>query len=409
MATINFYLRPEMKDSNELSPIYLIYQDKGRKFKYYTGQKIPASTWDSTAQAVKEEALKAENINHILRKQKEKLETVLKQIKDNGNDLSIDNVRLHFHNFSHPHQKESEFYTLFEEFIAQSRSSKKPSTITIYQSVLKDIRKFDEVQDYPIDFSKINKDFYEAFTKFLIEKLNNTNNTVSKKIKTLKVFLRFASARNFIDYSSYYSFKTKTVSPVRVLLTNQELSNIFNLNLSLNKELQEARDIFLFGCFTGLKFSDIMKLKHEDVREGRLKILNHYTGKEITVPMNNYAQMILKRYEGKGSYSFPRLANVYANKYVKQIAKLAGLNETIEIKIHKGNDVFSVNKAKHELVTTDTARFTFASLSLQAGMRPELLILILGQKNINSLLQYIIDSNPMKDIEMINCWNKKVF
>jgi site-specific recombinase XerD len=410
MATINFYLRPEMKDNKDLVPVYLIYQDKGRKFKHYTGQKVHSHDWDHEKQEVKSESDKASEINYQLRKQHDKLKTAIQNLKDSGSGDSLENVKNHFKSYYTSPASKNNFFELFEEFIFKAKELKKDSTILIYQSVLKDIHKFNEEHEYQLDFNKINGEFYEHFTNYLTEKLNNTNNTVSKKIKTLKVFLKYASEKKLVDYSSYYKFKTRTDSPVRVILSDNELSKIFNLNLSLRKELQDARDIFLFSCFTGLKFSEIMKLKHEDVKGGKVKMTNHFTGKEISIPLNNYASMIIKRHENlKLTYSFPQIQNVYMNKFVKELAKLAKIEKPVEITIHKGKEIIKQTKPKYELITTDTARFTFASLSLQAGMRPELLILILGQKNINSLLQYAIDSNPMKDIEMVNVWNKKVF
>ncbi|MNY37845.1 hypothetical protein D3C86_1724330 [compost metagenome] len=98
--------------------------------------------------------------------------------------------------------------------------------------------------------------------------------------------------------------------------------------------------------------------------------------------------------------------NVYANKHLKTLGKMAGINTPINVSIHKGNQIIEKSKPKYELITTDTARYTYAALSLRAGMRPELLIQVLGQKTVNALLEYNYFSNPMNDFEMLNCWNK---
>ncbi len=409
MATYNFYLRPEMKDTEELAPLYLIYQDRGKKFKHFTGQKIPVHHWDSSAQRVKIDSEYANRTNQIIHKHKELIEGALSKIKQEALPNHIDRVKEVFKDLASKAQPGNRFYTEFESFIEESKGQKKEATVLIYQSVLRDIRRFDTEENYNLDFDKISPDFYTRFSMYLIDRLDNTNNTVSKKIKTLKVFLHYASDKKLLDYSSYRTFKTSTTDSIRVLLDEKELASIFNLNLSMNKDLQVARDLFLFGCFTGLKYSDICNLKPDAAFDNRIKTINRYNGNEIFIPLNNYANMILKRYESRSFYCFPQIKNVSMNKYVKEIAKLAGIDKNIEILVHKGKEITRQVRPKYELITTDTARFSFASISLRAGMRPELLMLILGQKNINSLLQYTIDTNPMKDIEMVNCWNKKVF
>lgn len=408
MATVNLYIRPEMKDQNGLTPIYLVFQDKGKKFKHYTGFKILPDYWDAIYQKVTESAPDGMVINENILEQKEKLIALAKGVgKHGGTDIGT--IKKLFTKDGRS-EKKNEFYTHFEQFILSSKEKKKTSTITIYQSLLRDLRLFDKYADFKLNFKKINGAFYEEFTQFLETQLNNTNNTISKKIKTLKAFLNYAAERKLIDTDLFTHFSTKTTSAVKISLSEQELSKIFNLNLSLAPELAQARDLFLFGCFTGMKYSEIMKLKHQDISDYRIRIVNQYNNKEITVPMNNYAKMIARRYENFDKVKcFPSIPNVYANKFVKELGKQANIDKIIEVPIYKGKTVKVNTRKKFELITTDTARFTYAALSLQGGMRPELLIQILGQKNINSLLQYTFENNPMKDIEMVDCWNKRVF
>lgn len=406
MATINFYIRPELKDSRGLLPIYLVYQHKGRKFKHYTGHKVVPEYWSIETQQVKEEFPDAFRINTFLSKQKEKLQLISSQ------SVLIDPVNLQAIKSSFINEKSKEedlFFKTFRKFIDSSSEVKKRTTILIYETLLKDLQRFDELYCYNLSFSNVNAHFYELFTCFLGETLNNTNNTISKKIKTLKAFLNVAATQKLIEYSAYHPFKTRMSSSLRISLTESELSRMFNLNLSIKKELGEARDLFLFGCFTGLKFSDIVGLMPQDMINDRISIYNPYSKRNINIPLNNYATMLVKKYEGMYTTSFPVISNAMINKYVKDLAQMAHIDAPTETEIFRGKEVIRRVRPKYELITADTARFTYATLSLKAGMRPELLMVILGQKNIHALLQYVIDNNPVKDIEMVNCWNKKVF
>jgi integrase len=406
MATINFYIRPELKDSRGFLPIYLVYQHKGRKFKHYTGHKVVQEHWSTETQQVMPGFPDAIRINSFLSQQREKLQQISIQSVSNDS-VNLQAIKNTFINKKA--EEETQFFKSFREFINHSSESKKRTTILIYETLLKDLQRFDELYSYNLSFPNINTHFYELFTCFLGETLNNTNNTISKKIKTLKAFLNVAATKKLIDYSAYHPFKTRMSSSLKISLTESELSRIFNLNLSIKKELGEARDLFLFGCFTGLKFSDIVSLNPQDIVNDRISIYNPYSKRNINIPLNNYAMMLVKKYEGRYKTSFPVISNALINKYVKELALMARIDAPTETEVYRGKDVIKRVRPKYELITADTARFTYATLSLKAGMRPELLMVILGQKNIHALLQYVIDNNPMKDIEMVNCWNKKVF
>lgn len=406
MATINFYIRPELKDSRGLLPIYLVYQDRGRKFKHYTGHKIGQEHWSMETQRVKSEFPDSSRINSFLMSQKEKLEHITKQAVTGNQPVNLQYIKSVF--ITRSDYKENSFFKTFREFMRTSEQKKKRTTILIYETLFKDLQRFDELYCFNLSFANVNAHFYDLFTCYLGETLNNTNNTISKKIKTLKAFLNYAASQKLIDYAAYHPFKTRTQSSLRISLTENELASIYNLNLSIKKELAEARDLFLFGCFTGLKYSDIICQRPQDIINDRIKISSPYTKEVINVPMNNYAIMLIKKYEGRTTTCFPVISNTSINKYVKEIARLAKINTPVEIEVRRGQQVIKSVRPKYELITADTARFTYATLSLRAGMRPELLMMILGHKNIHALLQYVIDNNPMKDIEMVNCWNKKV-
>lgn len=409
MATVNLYIRPEMKDLEGNAPIYLIYQHQGKKFKHYTGYKIDLNDWDSKYQRVKESASEGLVINENILAQKEKLNTLLKEMAEKGKEAQLLDIKQLFSNGKRP-EKRNSFYTHFEQYIHNSKESKKKGTLIIYEALLKDLKSFDSLSSYKLDFKKIDTGFYEQFTAYLSEELNNGNNTISKKIKTLKSFLNYAAGRGLLPEEQFENFNTKTTSGLKVSLTEQEIARMYNLNLSLSPELAQTRDIFFFGCVTGLKYSEIMLLKPSDVVGDRLVITNQYTGKELSVPMNNYAKMIIKRYESYDRpHCFPQISNVYANRFIKEVGKIAGIDNPISVQVQRGKHVKTETRPRYELITTDTARLTYAAISLQSGMRAEFILQIMGQKNIHTLLQYCYDLKPPRDLEIIDSWNKKVF
>ncbi|AFD09129.1 site-specific integrase [Solitalea canadensis] len=404
MATVNLCVRPEMKDNNGLMPIYMIFQHRGKRFKHFTGLKVPQESWDAKKQEIIEFNGNTEKWNHTLSTQKIKLLNATYHILREHEDADVQEIKEAF--YKDLFKGGSEFFEELAEYIEESKKTKKESTVFVYETLIKDLKLFEDAADYHISFNNLNTEFYVQFTGFLEKTLNNTNNTISKKIKALKAFLHYASGKKLVQTSEFENFDTKTVESVKLSLTEEEVQRLYTLNLSLNKELALIRDIFMFGCVTGLKHSDIIKLKVDDVADDKLLIINQYTYIKTRIPMNNYARFILKKYGAEKGYCFPMVQNVYANKHLKTLGKMAGINTPINVSIHKGNQIIEKSKPKYELITTDTARYTYAALSLRAGMRPELLIQVLGQKTVNALLEYNYFSNPMNDFEMLNCWNK---
>jgi integrase len=346
-------------------------------------------------------------MNHTLAVQKIKLLNVSQQILKTHKEADIQVIKEAF--YKDLFKSGSHFFEELASFIEESKKTKKESTVFVYETLIKDLKLFEDAADFNLTFENLSAQFYGEFVSFLERTLNNTNNTISKKIKSLKAFLHYASSKKLIKNTDFESFGTKTIDALKLSLTEVELECLYNTNLSLNKDLAIVRDIFAFGCFTGLKYSDIIKLKVDDVVDDRLIIINQYTYIKTRLPMNNYAKHILKKYMPEKGYCFPLIQNVYANKHLKTIGKMAGINASVKVNIHKGDEIIEKTKPKYELITTDTARYTYAALSLRAGMRPELLIQVMGQKTVNALLEYSYFSDPMKDFEMINCWNKQNF
>jgi integrase len=142
----------------------------------------------------------------------------------------------------------------------------------------------------------LNKTFGTFFSHFLIKAPGNSNSTVNKKLKALNVFCQYVHINEGAKVSAVIdkTNRLKTDIPNKTFLTEQELSKVFNLNLNKYPNLILARDLFLFGCFTGLKYTDIQKLKNSDIVNGKIKIIGAF-GTEVRIPLNNYANMILNK------------------------------------------------------------------------------------------------------------------
>src|SRR5437762_4115562 len=134
----------------------------------------------------------------------------------------------------------------------------------------------------------------------------------------------------------------------------------------LPQRLIDVRDNFCFACFTGLRFSDIDKLRHHHINKDFLEIRTEKTKDNLKIPLNVYAKEILEKYRGYGlGRPLPTgITNQKSNDYLKELAQLAGLNDLVSMEKFSGSKKILVTKPKYELISTHAARRTFVTLAL---------------------------------------------
>src|SRR5690606_37932499 len=106
---------------------------------------------------------------------------------------------------------------------------------------------------------------------------------------TLKTLLKFARALYKIEVNSdYMDFKVqrKDTGLEVVVLSEDEFSTIYNMDLSENKRLDQVRDVFCFACSTGLRYSDLVQLKREHIQHGIIRMTASKTGQRLEIPLN---------------------------------------------------------------------------------------------------------------------------
>jgi integrase len=402
MSTTNLYIRPELRDKKNEVPIYLVYQNRGKKFKLYTGFKTQEEHWDAKLQKLSDKAENALVINENIQNMRKQLIEFVKTQASIDSALDLKNA------FTKQYEKriDKNFFTVYQQYLTQVISTKKSTTQSIFKSLAKELLEFQQHSGTIIDFEFFKNDGLEQLSFYFKSQKENNPSTISKKIKSLKSFLYYCADIDTFKYSSIKNYSVETLKSPKIILSEQEVIKLYALNLSLFKELQTTRDIFLLGCFTGLSYKEISMLEKKDINDFRLKFENIYGGDPISLPLNNYARMIVLRNEpsGNGRY-FDELPQSYANKYIKEIAKKAGLDRNIEV-YQQGK---SIMQPLHEVISMDIAKITYALISLQSGVRPDIISIVLGQKNIESLLEYNMATKPVKDLDTLEFWNKKVF
>ena len=192
-----------------------------------------------------------------------------------------------------------------------------------------------------------------------------------------------------------------------VTLSEQELKQIENLDLSgeENLRLDKTRDLFLFGCYTGARFSDIFNINRSDIKENVWFLRQVKTKYTTEIPLMDEAINILKKYEHYEK-PLPVITNQKLNQYLKELCKKAELSDTVRITEQKGNQFLETEYQKYELITTHTARRTFITLSLTKGMNAQIVMSITGHKSYNSFKKYVNLVTTDKQKALKDTWGK---
>ena len=406
MAKVKFTLKEPNSKKDTL--IYLIYNYQYKRFKYSTREKINPIFWSVKNQRAKETKKFKEypEFNTKLDTLQSALNTVFRRLLNDGIQPNNELIKKELENELDSKVLKKRKLTLFdfiENYIEESRNFKQKSTVTVYKTTQKHLINYSVKTKTNVDFDSINLNFYSSFMKYLSKDLEMSNNTVGKYIKTLKSFLNEATERGLNENLEFKKRKFKTLKEEtdKVYLSNQELEIILNHNFENKEHLDKVRDLFLIGCYTGLRFSDFTQIKKGNIflDKSIIQITTKKTNERVTIPMHRIVKDILIKY----NYNLPTsYTNQVMNKYIKEVAKLCKINSPTEITTSKAGIIEKHTLPKYDLISTHTARRSFATNLYLADIPSISIMKITGHKTEKSFLRYIRVTQEQNANKLLN-------
>lgn len=251
----------------------------------------------------------------------------------------------------------------------------------------------------PVQFSTIDPDFITGFTVFLTKTKGFAANTVVKYGRTLRLFLRRAKDAGHEVNDQVFSrrLSLKEEASDQIYLNELELDALYRLNLANSPRLERARDLFIVGAWTGLRFGDLSRVQPEHVEGERLRVTTSKTGKAVGIPLHPFVRAIMDKYGGQVPAG---ISNQKQNDYLKEAAALV---PALRSKIMVGRTVAGVRRevgrAKWEMVTTHTARRSFASNLYRKGIPARTIMAVTGHTTEQAFMRYIrLSSDEHMDI-----------
>ena len=260
-----------------------------------------------------------------------------------------------------PQQNEKgkpDFKTHLEEYYRSSALTKSASTVNGIKYSFKHFEDFSSKRRIRLAFENITQEFYDEFLDFCFSK-KLKNNYSGRLIKDLKAFLNWATERGYNTNLAFKkkSFKRLTEEPEILFLTYEELLDFYNADLK-NKSLAKVRDIFCFGCFTGMRYSDIKSLAPENVQENQIRYRVVKTNQTNTIPLNSYSQEIIERYKGDPDHLLPVPSEQKTNEYLKNAAELAKLTRKVQTTHYRGAEKIRTTLPLHKVITFHMSKKT---------------------------------------------------
>ncbi|QHV97282.1 site-specific integrase [Spirosoma endbachense] len=422
--TVKFLLKDTAASRATL--IYLVFRYENKRFVTSTGQTIGPAQWDAERQRASTDPKLIRNkrgreanetINAHLERHRSALLKVLNSLHLAQIPFSNETIKQHLDNALGrtkktvvAQAKPTTFLAYIDQFILDAHSGKRLSskshryaavTIKGFSRLKSALERYHQETGRGISYDNFTIDFYHEFKSWLTDR-GLTLNYVGALLKDFKLLLKLSyneglHANTFFQHSD---FKRLAEEVDNIYLSSEELTQLSQLDLSHNARLSRIRDLFLIGCYTGLRFSDFSELRPENITHNG-QILTRKTlktGGRVSIPLNPTILAILKKYDGVP----PRtITNQRMNTYLKELCRLAGFTERVEVGRTKGGFRQMRVMEKWELITTHTARRSFATNAFLAGVPTVSIMKITGHKSESIFMRYIKISSEQNALLML--------
>ena len=286
------------------------------------------------------------------------------------------------------------------------KTRKKYETIRFNLKSFRDWKRQHGLPNFEVTFDYLDEDGLQAFVDYLRDVKKYVNNTIRKDVVMLKVVIRWAYRKRYHKNNMFEAFRPALKSaPKKVIFFNKkELEKLEKFEIPETKlYLIRVRDVFLFQCYTGLRYSDLANLRRCDVHDKYIEITTIKTVDSLRIELNTHSRAILKKYEhfefpeGK---ALPVVSNQKMNTYLHELCELAGFDEPIRITYYRGNERFDEIKPKHKVVGTHTGRRSFICNALGMGISPQVVMKWTGHSDYKAMKPYIDVCDEIKEEAM---------
>ena len=414
---IIFTLESRKKDGvliTENVPIRMRVNFASKRIEFTTGYRIDSAKWDADKQRVKNgcsNKLKqsASEINASLLEYYTEIQSIFKRFEVEDVMPTPEQIKEAFNALHKPVSEEPkpkkeallcDFFQVFDDFV-EDCGRQNDWTNSTYE-------KFAAVKNHLTNFRDgLTFEFFDErglndYVGYLRDVKEMRNTTIGKQLSFLKWFLRWAFKKGVHQNNAYDSYKPKLKSTQKkiIFLTWDELNRLREFKIPSNKQaLERVRDVFLFQCFTGLRYSDVFNLRRSDIKDDHIEVTTVKTSDSLIIELNNHSKAILDKYKDvafEDDKVLPVITNQKMNDYLKELAELAGIDEPVRQTYYRGNERIDEVTPKYALLGTHAGRRTFICNALALGIPPQVVMKWTGHSDYKAMKPYIDIADDIK-------------
>ena len=414
---IIFTLESRKKDGvliTENVPIRMRVNFASKRIEFTTGYRIDAAKWDADKQRVKNGCsnklkLSASEINASLLEYYTEIQSIFKRFEVEDVMPTPEQIKEAFNALHKPVSEEPkpkkealpcDFFQVFDDFVEDCgrQNNWTDSTFEKFAAVKNHLTNFRE----GLTFEFFDERGLNDYVGYLRDIKEMRNTTIGKQLSFLKWFLRWAFKKGVHQNNAYDNYKPKLKSTQKkiIFLTWDELNRLREFKIPSNKQaLERVRDVFLFQCFTGLRYSDVFNLRRSDIKGDHIEVTTVKTSDSLIIELNNHSKAILDKYKDvafENDKVLPVITNQKMNDYLKELAEMAGIDEPVRQTYYKGNERIDDVMPKYALLGTHAGRRTFICNALALGIPPQVVMKWTGHSDYKAMKPYIDIADDIK-------------
>ena len=395
-------------------PIRMRVNFASKRIEFTTGYRIDSAKWDADKQRVKNgcsSKLKqsASEINASLLEYYTEIQSIFKRFEVEDVIPTPEQIKEAFNALHKPVSEEPkpkkealpcDFFQVFDDFVEDCgrQNNWTDSTFEKFAAVKNHLTNFRE----GLTFEFFNERGLNDYVGYLRDVKEMRNTTIGKQLSFLKWFLRWAFKKGVHQNNAYDSYKPKLKSTQKkiIFLTWDELNRLREFKIPSNKQaLERVRDVFLFQCFTGLRYSDVFNLRRSDIKDDHIEVTTVKTSDSLIIELNNHSKAILDKYKDvafENDKVLPMITNQKMNDYLKELAEMAGIDEPVRQTYYRGNERIDEVTPKYALLGTHAGRRTFICNALALGIPPQVVMKWTGHSDYKAMKPYIDIADDIK-------------
>lgn len=395
LTVLNYLKVAKLDKKTGLAPIFLRVTIGGQRVEISAKRSWDPTRWETEAGKAKGTKEDARTLNTYLDTLRAKLNKQFNQLLSGDEPVTAELLKNAFLNKVAPSKSIMEVLTYHNEQVAaRVGTDYAPATLRRYRVGLKKVKIFMKHQyqraDMPLD--QLNRRFITEFEHFLKTVEGIQHNTSMNYIKYLKKTVLLALSYEWLDKNPFVGIKHSIREVTREFLTTEELARMVEKPFSIRR-LDEVRDIFVFSCYTGYAYADVLKLTPDHILtgiNGKKWIMTQRIKTETrsNVPLLPPALAILAKYAQDPECLakerlLPVKSNQKMNAYLKEVADMCGITKPLTFHI-----------ARHTFATTVT---------LTNGVPIETVSSMLGHKNLRTTQIYakVVEHKVGEDMDRL--------